>query len=319
MRWRLLVAIVVAGLAAADVARGSLDLRSGGEEDRLVTRLESSPVTVFSDQPVEGGVTGARRLALRFEDGVEIEVKWKPVPSGMDGFNHSPRKGIAAYQVQRLVLDPPDHPIPTTVLRCIPIESFGDALRPESNPEGSACVLGEAELWLHDVHCPKRIYEPEHFARDPVYAGHVADLNLVTYLIDHRDGRSNNFLASNDPSGRRVYSIDNGIAFDPILFNYFVRNWNSIRVPALRRAPIERLRSLAPGALDSLAVGVEMRRGVDGIFRHAPRTAPRAPGAGVFFDGETLQLGLTASEIEHLRERIAELLEDVDGGDLRLF
>jgi hypothetical protein len=62
-----------------------------------------------------------------------------------------------------------------------------------------------------------------------------------------------------------------------------------------------------------------MRRGVDGIFRHAPRTAPRAPGAGVFFDGETLQLGLTASEIEHLRERIAELLEDVDGGDLRLF
>lgn len=311
--------ILATGLLLSGASHAAPALRSPAEEDRVVRRLESDPAEVVSDRPAGGGVTGARRIVVRFEDGEERELKWKPVPSGMDGANNSPRKEIAAYQIQRLVLDPPDHVIPTTVLRCIPLDAFSGESRNSPTLEGSTCVLGVAEIWLEDVHVPEKLYDAARFRRDPVYAGHLADMNLVTYLIGHRDGRSNNFLMSNDPSNRRVFSIDNGISFDPMIFNYFVRNWHEIRVPALRRGPVERLRTLPPDALDRLQVLAEMARGEDGVLRHVPKQAPRAPDTGAFHDGRSLQLGLTRDEIEAVRERIDALLEEVDAGEQKLF
>ena len=311
--------VLVAGLLLAGAAPATTALRTPAEEDRVVQRLESEPAKVVSDRPAGGGVTGARRLVVRFADGEEMELKWKPVPTGMDGANNSPRKEIAAYQLQRLLLDPADHVIPTTILRCMPLEAYDDVGRPSPNPEDAGCVLGEAEIWLDDVHIPERVYDREIFRRDPVYAGHVADMNLVTYLIDHRDGRSNNFLMSNDPANRRVFSIDNGISFDPMIFNYFVRNWNEIRVPALRRAAVDRLRHLPPDALERLQVVAQMERGEGGVFLHVPRTVAREPAKGISFDGRSLQLGLTRKEIEKLRARIDALLEEVDSGDRKLF
>lgn len=313
------IGLALGVLLAAGAARATTDLRSPAEEDRIVRRLESDPARVVSDRPAGGGVTGARLVVLRFADGEDIALKWKRVPAGMDGSNNSPRKEIAAYQLQRLFLDPPDHVIPTTILRCLPLEAWPAEGRPDPNPEGAACVLGEAEVWLDDVHVPERIYDEKRFGRDPVYAGHVADMNLVTYLIGHRDGRSNNFLMSNDPGNRRVFSIDNGISFDPMIFNYFVRNWHEIRVAALRRAPLERLRALPPAALDRLLVVAEMERGEDGIFRHTEPTAPRAPSEGIAFDGRALQLGLSRDEIRRVRERIDALLEAVDSGAQKTF
>jgi hypothetical protein len=272
------------------------------------------------DEAAGSGVTGARKLTLRFTDGADVEVKWKPVPAGLDGWNNSPRKDLAAYEVQRLFLDPADYVVPATVVRCLPTEAFtrvGRRVRP--NLKGTTCQLGEIGLWLHDVHIPERVYDPELFASDPVYAGHLADMNLLTYLIKHQDGRSGNFVLSNDPDNRRAYSIDNGIAFGAFIHNFFVENWNELRVPALRASAVERLRATPAESFETLAVVVEMQRDADGILQPAARTPSRQPEDGIYFGDGVLQLGLEREEIEELKVRRKELLDAVSAGRIKTF
>jgi hypothetical protein len=314
-------AALALGLACFPLAaRATDEVRSPAEEQRVVERLQSDPCVVVKDEGAGGGVTGARKLTLRFTDGEEIEIKWKPVPDGMDGWNNSPRKEVAAYEVQRLFLDPPDHVIPTTVLRCLPPEAYATAKRVvKPNVEGARCVLGEIEVWLHDVHIPEHIYDPDLFASDPVYAGHMADMNLLTYLIKHQDGRTNNFMLGNDPANRRVFSIDNGIAFGATLHNFFVKNWHELRVPALRKAVVERVRAAAPESFEKLAVVVEMKRDADGILQPAAKTPSRHPEEGIYIGDGALQLGLSREEIEELKQRREQLLRDVDAGKLATF
>lgn len=314
----LFVALALGALPPA--VRADAAFASPEDEDRFAERLRSDPVRVVRDDGAGGGVTGARKLTLRFSDGEDLDVKWKPVPDGMDGWNNSPRKEIAAYAVQRLFLDPPDFVVPTTVLRCLPPDAFrplGD--NPKPNVRGAQCVLGVLEEWLHDVHPPQHVYDPKLFQRDPVYARHMADLNLFTYLIEHQDGRSSNFLMSNDPAQRRVFSIDNGIAFGASIHNFFVRNWSEIRIPALRRDAVERLRAQPRAALDALAVVAEMRRDAGGVLRPVPPGASRAPDRGLHLDDGTLQLGLRRAEIEALEARLRTLLEEVDAGERETF
>ncbi len=309
--WALLVAF-------AWPAWSTDEVRSGvAEEARVVARLERDPVTVVSERDAGGGVTGARRFTLRFADGEEIDVKWKRVPGGMDGWNNSPRKEIAAYQVQRLFLDPSDHVIPTTVLRCVPLEVFLDP--PPPHPADGHCVLGVLEVWVHDAQIPDEIYDAQRFEKSPSYRRHMADLNLVTYLIDHHDGRDANFLLSNDAEDRRVWSIDNGISFGAPVPNFLVRNWNTIRVPALRREPLERLRALPDDAFDALAVVAEMERGEDGVYRHVAPGRSRDADAGATLGGGRLQLGLSGDEIDAMEDRLEDLLERVEDGKLQTF
>lgn len=313
----LRVALCALLVASAGPARSTDEIRTGAEEDRVVARLERDPVTIVSDREAGGGVTGARRFTLRFEDGEEMEVKWKRVPGGMDGWNNSPRKEIAAYRVQRLFLEPADHVIPTTVLRCVPFEAFQDPAPP--HPADGRCVLGEFEVWVQDAHIPDEIYDAQRFERSPSYRRHMADMNLVTYLIDHQDGRDANFLLSNDAENRRVFSIDNGISFGAPVPNFLVRNWHTIRVPALRREPLERLRALPDEALEAFAVVAEMELDEDGIYRHVPPTKSRAPDAGAYLGDGRLQLGLSEDEIDAMEERLEDLLERVAEGKIKTF
>jgi hypothetical protein len=312
--------LLIALCALTTPARAADDLRSAEEEDRIIARLASDPATVVKDAGAGGGVTGARRLSLRFEDGEELEVKWKPVPDGMDGWNNSPRKELAAYEVQRVFLDPVDHVVPTTVLRCLPPEAFQPVGgNPKPNVAGSRCVLGEVEVWLHAVHIPDHIYDAELFAQDRVYAAHMADMNLFTYLIKHQDGRASNFLLGDDPANRRVFSIDNGIAFGAPIHNFFVKNWHEIRVPALRKEAVERLRAAPPDVFDRLAVVVEMKRGEDGVLRAVPETAAHHPEEGIYLGPGELQLGLSRDEIAELSARRKLLLEAVDASRIKTF
>ena len=41
------------------------------------------------------------------------------------------------------------------------------------------------------------VYNPARFAADPVYARHIGQLNVLTYLIEHRDSNLGNFLLGN--------------------------------------------------------------------------------------------------------------------------
>ena len=103
------------------------------------------------------------------------------------------------------------------------------------------------------------------------------------------------------------------------MFNYFVMNWHKVRVPALRRSSIERLRALTPEQVDSLGVVAEFRLGENGQMVEVPPGVNLDPEDGARLQPGVVQMGLTTRELKKLRERIRELLEDVDSGKIRTF
>lgn len=269
-----------------------------------------------------GGVMGVRKLAIRLPaSGRELKVKWKRAPDGdADGWNNTPRKEIAAYEIQKWFLDPEDYVVPTVVVRCIPLASYAP-LDPKAKPNlpGTACVLGAVVIWLENVGIEGPIYDEERFRSDPNYARHMANLNLLTYLIEHEDGRRNNFLTADDPTDRRTFSIDNGVSFGAKVKNWFVRNWNKIRVPALRRETIERLREVDETQVGALAVVAELRADDAGVLRPVEPSHVPHPRKGSRVEPGWIQLGLTRGEISDLQKRIDRLLADVDRERIVLF
>ena len=257
---------------------------------------------------------------MRLEDhDQKLFAKWKAAGLGLDGVNNSPRKEIAAYLVQKLVVDPEAYVVPPSVARCVPTSDFPDPKGHKiTRLSGAQCELGVFSVWLQNVTLPDVLFDSERFARDPVYARHMATFNLVTYLLYHQDGRRGNFLVSKNDADRRVFAIDNGVAFSGVFYNWFVPNWKAIRVPALPPEGVERLRRIGKGDLDHLAVVAQLERGEDGIFRSVPHTAPIDEDDGARVEGGVVQFGLTDDEIEDLYERIEELLEDVDEGEIGL-
>jgi len=100
----------------------------------------------------------------------------------------------------------------------------------------------------------------------------------------------------------------------------FVDNWNSIRVPAFRKESIERLRALRREELDqTLGVLAQLERNDDGVYVNVPPGRNLDAGDGVRLEAAILQFGLTDDEIEDVWERIQDLIEDVDEGDVAVF
>lgn len=278
------------------------------------------------------GTTGVRRVKLHFPDagGLLLPVKWKEMDRGwkpfwgrLDGVNNSPRKEIAAYEIQSLVLDREDWVVPDTLIHCVPVEDSHD---PSVVPtmKDSRCVLGVVSLWLKDVHLDLPLLDEERFGRDYAYAYFLSNLNLFTYLIKHHDGRVGNFLVSKDDARRQVFSIDNGVgfgdSFNGLWYNWFVANWNSLRVPALRKESIDRLRTLREeDVVATLGVVAQLARNEDGIYVNVPPGENLDPDDGVRIEGDTIQFGLTEGEIDDVWERIEDLIEDVDDGDIAVF
>lgn len=290
------------------------------DPETLETALRSEPIEILSERYAGAGLTGASRVEIRLRDrDTTVTVKWKPMPDRLDGINNSPRKEIAAYEVQKLVLDPPDYVVPTSVARCILPSAFPEPARHSTGPfSGARCELGVLSVWLENVTLPDRLVDLERFRKDAVYARHLGRFNLVTYLVHHQDGRRGNFLVSTNDADRRVFSVDNGVAFSGIWYNWFVPNWKRIRVPALPQQPVERLQQIRREDLERLAIVTELRLDPDGMLVPVEPGPIRDREAGVRIDGPTLQLGLTEDEIEDLRERIEELIEDVEEGDLSI-
>ena len=272
--------------------------------------------------PAGGGVTGAYKLALYSETlGRQFLAKWKEVPRGLESWNNSPRRELAAYQVQKLFLDPEDFVVPPSVLRCVPIDEYRAAIDKNAKPsiEGADCVLGNLSLWVENVTVPDVLYDEKRFATDANYAARIADFNLLTYLIDHKDGRRGNFLVSKDESDRRVFAIDNGISFDAWLFNYFVKNWNDVRVPALRKRSVDRLRAVDPRQVEALATVAELHVDESGILQSVDPGPALSRTKGVRQKDGVVQFGLMYDEIDDVFEEIAEIIDAVDDGELPVF
>jgi hypothetical protein len=291
--------------------------RPAAEAARL---LQSERFELRDMEPATGGVTRVDHGEAYFPArGVELDVKWKVAPAGGEGWNNVPRKEVAAFVIQQWFLDDRDWIVPPTAIRCVPVEAHRRFLDAEPIVENTRCVLGMIAAWLDDVEHPAEVLDEDRFRREPEYARHRADLNLVAYLIAHRDGRLANFLVPEDDDDGRIYLIDNGISFGGLVWNYFRPNWNVIRVPALRRDSVDRLRRVSAGDVSALAVLTQLEADPQGVLQPAKREGPWDASQGARLQKGRAQFGLTADEIAGVTERLEELLSRVDGGEIGLF
>lgn len=281
-----------------------------------------APIELRGFERTEHGVSGALKAEVLFPpDPRPVAVKWKLVASnGLDAFNNSPRREIAAYAIQKWFLEPQDYVVPTTALRCAPLAEYR-RIEPDAKATlaGTTCVLGSISLWLEHVKVPETIFDPQRFTTDYAYAYHLSDLNVLTFLIRHRDSQTDNILVADDEQNRRAFSVDNGISFDTLLYNVLATNWNQIRVPAIRREVVEALRKVDQKELIALRTLVELRSDAHGVLRSTQPTAPLDATQGVRIEAGRVQMGLTTAEIDGLEKRLRELLALVDEGKLPVF
>jgi hypothetical protein len=289
--------------------------------DAAMRILAEGEVEVRSVRPTATGTSGADKVEFLFV-GTEFQIKSKAVPSDLDGINNAPRKELAAYAIQSLFLDPEDYVVPATTLRCVSLElrrRWHDEKVTPTIP-GTRCVLLVVALWLRDVSVPEVVLDRERFLSEPSYAYHLSNLNVFTYLIEHQDGRTGNILASTDDR-RQLFAVDNGVSFGQPwpFYNWFVPNWDVLRVPAVRQDTVERLRALERSDLDFLRVLAQLEPDAQGLLQLVPPGPPHDVDTGATRRGTTVQFGLTKAEIEAVWQRIRALVAAVDAGELPVF
>ncbi len=261
----------------------------------------------------------ARRGTLEAPSGERFEIKVRPA-RGRDEFNNVPRYELAAYHLQRLFLEPEDYVVPPTFFRAFPLETvraWGE-MDLEPTYEESDQVFFVVQYWLQNVSNPPDPLDQARFEHDPSYARHIANLNVLTYLIEHRDANQGNVLLSTDPQNPRVFSVDNGVSFGS---NESEQGsiWRRMRVPAVPSKTVERLRAIDLDELRAnLAVISEHRLENE---RYAPVAVSEAlqRRRGVRRNEEILQLGLTERELRALGGRVSRLLRQVERGELDTF
>jgi hypothetical protein len=259
------------------------------------------------------------KVEASFDGQAPVRFKLRKSEPGAESFNNVPRYDLAAYELQKLFLDPPEYVVPPTALRFVPLEEFRRySPNVERTFSGAEEVLAVVQYWLNEVKVIADVYNPETFASDPVYARHIGQLNVFTDLIDHSDSNAGNFLISRVTPGARVFSIDNGVAFASEESDRG-KLWKDLRVDRLPADTVERLRRITPETLQQ-TLGVlaqwELR---EGRYVRVPATANLAPNQGVRRADGVVQMGLKKSEIGRLARALEKLLEQVDEGKVKTF
>lgn len=295
----------------------------------LEQKLKTEPFTIVEAKSTGSGTTRAMRLHIQFQDCTVLQVKWRAATASLEAYNNNPRKELAAYAIQKLFLAPGDYVVPVTVLTCMPtaeLAKIGASGKPQL--AGLPCVLGTLSIWLnHVVHLTPPV-DQARFERSVAkgeqvgYAQRLANLNLLTYLVSHRDGRKSNFLMSDIPDRPHLFAIDNGLAFSGIGNpRPFIPRWRHLKVDQLPRAAMTRLQHLSAEQLRRhLETVAELRDEPQGRPRSmASFTANPSPDDGVRRIEGGIQLGLTRREIERVDSRLRRLLERIEKGDVQLF
>lgn len=287
--------------------------------DELEERLKHESFEVLGMMPSRGiPDERTQRVTLRFADSTRMLVKWAPAPRGGEAFNNRPRYELAAYELQKLFLEPGEYVVPPTVARCFPPQFYG-ALEDDSPATfyGVDDVLVVLQYWMWNVRGGE-VMDEDRLKWDPVYAKHVGNVNVFSFLARHYDSNVGNFLISEDPTRPRVFAVDNGLAFNSEKSNRGT-DWAELRVERLPKETVDRLRALDEERLHR-ALGVvaqfEVRNG------HLVPVAPGPnlnPDRGTVWEDGILQLGLTDGEIDDVYDRVEQLLERVDEGDVALF
>jgi hypothetical protein len=290
--------------------------------ERFEPLLRDAAIEILHTVKCASGVTGAQLFYLRLPtEALVFKAKWKAAKTGGTGLNNEPRKEVATYLVQKWFLSPDEYVVPPTVCRAIPLVQHMSGTDEEATFDDTECVLGCLSFWVDNMKEMQPFDEPR-FESDARYRDAMANLNLLTHLVDHRDPRAANFLFSKDPDRTRALSIDNSLAFSGLINPrvLFLHEWRQLIVPKLPRAKIDFLRAVSRAELLRLRVVAQFVRR-DGQLTSVDPEAP-LPGddeEAVVWAGDVLQLGLKVSEIDGIEERITKLLSDVDAGKIELY
>jgi hypothetical protein len=281
-----------------------------GELERL---LASEPFQIIDWRGARRPEDRTQRVTLAFDDSVIVTAQWAAAPRGGGTFNNQPRYELAAYAVQKLFLDEPEYVVPPTVIRAFPlafVQEHVPGMRATFN-EAPGSVVVALQYWLLAVR-PDNVWDVRRARADSVYARHMANLNILTYIINHADANIGNVLISESLDNPRVYAVDNGVAFasQPSDRGDFWRHLHVERVP---RRTLDRLRSVTRADLDR-ALGVlaefEVR---DGVLVQVEPGQNMSTGRGVRRSDQRIQFGLTSTEIRGVEQRIRSLLREANG------
>ena len=283
--------------------------------------LQSEPLRIVSagvTRPkAQGDIT--LKAEVSFGGRPPMRVKLRRAEPGAEIFNNVPRYDLAAYELQKLLLDPPEYVVPPTALRMVPLadlRAYAPAARPTF--KGADEVLCVVQYWLQDVANPPDVLDPALFQSDAVYARHIGQLNVFTYLIRHGDSNVGNFLISAARGGERVFAVDNGVAFAAEESDRG-ELWKSMRVKRLPADVADRVRKLTEADLTSRLGVIGQWQLTDGHHVAVLPAANLAPRSGVRREGATVQMGLTRREIADVWDRATKLRKMIDDREIVAF
>jgi hypothetical protein len=254
-----------------------------------------------------------QRVVLGFADSSTIAVKWANSAPGGGAFNNEPRYEAAAYEFQKLFLEPDEYVVPPTVIRAFPVayvaEQMPGATATFRDAESVVVVL---QYWLSQV-TRENFWDARRAGEDSLYARHVGNFNALTYLIRHNDANIGNFLISQYAGNPRVFSVDNGVAFNAPSSDRGT-DWRNLHVRRLSPRTVQRLRAITRADLERALGTVAEFEIRDGALVAVTPGENLGPNRGVRRSGSRVQFGLTRAEIGGIEARLRNLLNQVDRG-----
>ena len=315
----LLAALVVAVSWPAAAQDRNITLPVAELEHMLGSEPMQIVAAKVSRPKLQGAVDITLKADVSFSGRPPLLVKVRPAERGAQAFNNVPRYDLAAYELQKLLMDTEESVVPPTSVRMVPLaemKRYSSDVR--TTFPGSDDVLCVVQYWLQDVTVPQDVLFPERFESDALYARHIGQLNVFTYLINHRDSNLGNFMISAVPEGARVFSIDHGVAFasEPSDRGEL---WKSMRVKRLPADTVARLRKLTEADLESRLGVLAQWKLENGHYVAVSPGANLAPRFGVRRDEGVVQMGLSSSEIGAVWSRARKLLRMIDDGDIATY
>lgn len=315
--------ITVAALSAAVASALPVRAQDGNvllPVSEIERRMRAEPFTIVDMRGSRFEDDRTQRVLLGFPDSTLMLVKWAKAPRrGGFTFNNEPRYEAAAYEFQKLFLDERDYVVPPTIIRAVPIAFYRTLQKDVSPTFGNANdVIVVLQYWLSQV-SGRNVHDPKRFDTDTLYAKHLANTNVFSYLVRHSDSNAGNFLVSTDSANPRVFAVDNGVAFGYASSDRGTE-WRDLRVNRVPRATIERLRKITREDLrKTLGVVAQFKLQDDRSLVAVPATDNISPGLGVRNANGIVQFGLIEREINEIDRRIRWLVERVDNGKLQTF
>ena len=259
-----------------------------------------------------------QRVTISFADSIVMITKWGAAPRNGEEFNNQPRYEVAAYDIQKLFLNEDDYVVPPTIMRAFDAPWF-NAIKPDVSATfgNTNSIIAVVQFWLSNVRGDS-VFDLKRFDRDTVYARHLGNLNILTYLIKHNDANAGNVLVSANTVNPRMFAVDNGVAFG-IEESDRGTEWRDLRVPRIPAYTVERLRKITREELDrTLGTVAEYEIRDKQLFAVEP-TENFSKGRGVRRKDNRIQFGLTKLEIDGVEQRLKNLLKRVDDGKLKTF